>query len=238
MTERPSRWQWLAVLAAGLFSWYVSMVVGVFATLPFGGNAQELKGPPLAVFAVARALIVVIGIALAVRMVRLKLLDLGLRFENWRGDVLAGLSLGILMPLLQFGLVIPNTGGAQRRHRLACVDWRQPGRTSSSHPARLGDRRVCRRTVLSRFPCHHVAKPFWKRSLGGCCCRTSLHAVLCEWPCLPGLGRNARHGHCGPPLGGALSLARTIDGGHHRARPERHAVTHWSVHLVLIRRPL
>lgn len=95
------------------------MIIGVLATLPFGGNMQELKGPPLAVFAVARALIVVIGIALAVRMVRLKLPDLGLKFENWRGDVVIGLALGILMPLIQFGLVIPNTGGAARSDVIA-----------------------------------------------------------------------------------------------------------------------
>lgn len=119
MKEQFTRWRWLAALLAGVLFWYLSMILGAFATFPFGGSLQEINGPPLVVFAVTRAILTALGIALAAKIVGLKLPDLGLQFERWQADALIGLAVGVLMPLIQFALVIPNTGGAARSDVIA-----------------------------------------------------------------------------------------------------------------------
>lgn len=119
MREQPSFLRWLAALLAGVIFWYLSLLIGVALTIPFGGNFQELKGPPLAIFAVARTLLAALGIMLAARIVGLRLSDLGLKLEGWRGDLIIGLVFGILLPALQFAVIIPNTGGALRSDVIA-----------------------------------------------------------------------------------------------------------------------
>lgn len=56
---------------------------------------------------------------LAARIVGLRLPDLGLKLEGWRGDLIIGLALGILLPALQFAVIIPNTGSALRSDVIA-----------------------------------------------------------------------------------------------------------------------
>lgn len=119
MTEQPSRLRWLAALLAGIFFWYLSLIIGAAAAIPFGGNLQELRGLPLGIFAVVRALLATTGIIFAIRIVGWRLPDLGLKLEGWRGDLLIGLAVGIFQPFLQFTVILPNTGGAARSDVIA-----------------------------------------------------------------------------------------------------------------------
>lgn len=117
--RRPSPLRWLAALLTGVVFWYLSLLIGVALTIPFGGSFEEIQGPPLAVFAIARTPLAALGIMLALRIVGLRLPDLGLKLEGWRGDLIPGLALGILLPALQFTVIIPNTGGNLRSDVIA-----------------------------------------------------------------------------------------------------------------------
>lgn len=114
MHKQSSHWRWLAALLAGVLLWYLSGFTAAVATLPFGGSLQAIKGPSLAVFAFVFVLLATGGTAIVLRIIDVKLPDLGLRPDHWKSDLLIGGVGGVLMPLIQFTVIIPNTGGAAR----------------------------------------------------------------------------------------------------------------------------
>ncbi len=112
------RWRWLGALLAGIFAWYLAAIVGL-AGSQLAGGGQTLQGLPLAVYGTVRAAVALAGLALAVRVAGLRLRDLGLRADHWRSDVLIGLALGTALPALQFAVLLPLTGGAERTDVIA-----------------------------------------------------------------------------------------------------------------------
>ena len=118
-TSSPSRWRWLVALLVGVAGWYLASILGVIALSLLTDGPQNLQGPLLAPYAVVRLVAAAIFIALSLLFVGLRLSDLGLTREGWRGDVVIGLVLGTLQPVLQFALLIPLTGGAERSDVIA-----------------------------------------------------------------------------------------------------------------------
>ncbi len=107
-----SRRRWAITLATGL----------VLAVAAFGASfllPQVLADggqPPwaLACVGVVQLALMVPVLALARRMGGLAWRQLGLTRERLGRDILIGLALAVLFALLQFGLIIPSTGGAAR----------------------------------------------------------------------------------------------------------------------------
>ena len=52
-----------------------------------------------------------VSIGLGLRLARLRLRDIGLTPVEWRSDALIGFAIAAVFALLQFLIIIPNTGG-------------------------------------------------------------------------------------------------------------------------------
>jgi hypothetical protein len=89
------------------------VIAGLASTALTGGEPQ-LQGLQLAIRGIIHVLLGTGGIVLALRLAKSNLSDLGLVNQHLASDALIGTAVGILLPLLQFGLILPNTGGAAR----------------------------------------------------------------------------------------------------------------------------
>ena len=91
-------------------------LIAVFAShlLPQVVLGLPMEGPTYALVGMLQAVLVSVALALGLRPVRLRLRDVGLTTVQWRSDVLIGAAIAVLFALLQFLVVIPNTGGAAR----------------------------------------------------------------------------------------------------------------------------
>jgi len=74
----------------------------------------EVKGPVLAVVALLFASTSLMAVAIALRFVKHDFRDIGLTVENFRADAAIGVTVAVVWSLLQFLVIIPNTGGAER----------------------------------------------------------------------------------------------------------------------------
>lgn len=108
----PSRKRWLATLLLGAALWLLA--VGVAHVLPQVAFGLRLQGWPYGVVGLIQALLAPIAIALSLRLVGLRLRDVGLVTAHWRSDALIGAAVAVAFAALQFLVIIPNTGGAER----------------------------------------------------------------------------------------------------------------------------
>ena len=83
------------------------LIPSVVFDLPLVGTTYALVG-------VLRLLLGSAGVALSLRLVHLRLQDVGLTSVQWRNDFLIGMGIAFIFALLQFFIIIPNTGGATR----------------------------------------------------------------------------------------------------------------------------
>lgn len=109
--------------AGGRSRWLVSFALGavlclaVFFTSNVGPQlrlGRELVGIEYAIVGLLQIALVPVAVWLALRPVGLGLREVGVRGERWRADVLIGLGVAVGFAALQFGLIIPATGGAER----------------------------------------------------------------------------------------------------------------------------
>jgi membrane protease YdiL (CAAX protease family) len=119
MTLTISRWRWLAAFGVGVLLWFLSTVPAGLITLALFGQPDTLTGMSLAVFGVLRLGVALVGLMAALAIVRRTIGDLGSWQVGWRNHLLIGGLIGVLLPLLQFALVIPATGGALREDVIA-----------------------------------------------------------------------------------------------------------------------
>ncbi len=109
----------LAALIAGVFLW---MAVGKYAGLVMmavAGKAYGINGMTLLIYCLVELLVVPGGIVLCLRIAGMRLADIGLTKENWRKDLLIGILAAVAMALLQFLIMLPLTGGANREDVIA-----------------------------------------------------------------------------------------------------------------------
>jgi membrane protease YdiL (CAAX protease family) len=106
------RWKWGAALLVGTLLWFIGLVASEVIPQVFLG--MELEGPTYALVGVIRAALGLAAIVVALRIVKLRLHDVGLVTTQWRNDAVLGAAIAIGFALLQFVVIIPNTGGAAR----------------------------------------------------------------------------------------------------------------------------
>jgi membrane protease YdiL (CAAX protease family) len=106
------RWKWGAALLAGTLLWFVGLIAS--EVIPQVLLGMELEGATYALVGLIRAALGAAAIVLALRIVNLRLRDVGLVATEWRRETLVGAAIAIVFALLQFLIIIPNTGGASR----------------------------------------------------------------------------------------------------------------------------
>lgn len=112
LTRPVTKWRWAAGLVVGIALWFIALIASEVIPQVFLG--MELEGATYAVVGAIRAALGLVAIIVALRLVKLKLRDIGLVSSHWRSDVLIGAAIAVVFALLQFIVIIPNTGGAAR----------------------------------------------------------------------------------------------------------------------------
>lgn len=107
-----SKWRWAAALVLGTVLWVLGLVASEI--VPQVVLGMELEGATYALVGVIRALLGVAAVAAALRVVHLRLRDVGLVTAHAGSDVRIGAAIAAGFAVLQFAVVIPNTGGALR----------------------------------------------------------------------------------------------------------------------------
>jgi hypothetical protein len=101
----------------------LSLIVGLvlYLAVAVGSNVipsvflpGELIGFDFAWIGIIQIVFGLFVIALALRIARLRLSDVGLSLTGWRHEALIGAAVAILFTTLQFTVIIPATGGAAR----------------------------------------------------------------------------------------------------------------------------
>lgn len=112
-TERSvaKRW-WAGALLLGAVLWYGGVIASEVIPRVFFG--LELEGATYAVVGIIRAFLGLVAVTIGLHLLRLKLRDVALVTAQWRRDVLIGGAIAVAFALVQFLVVIPNTGGATR----------------------------------------------------------------------------------------------------------------------------
>jgi membrane protease YdiL (CAAX protease family) len=110
----PSKRRWLTFFIVGILIWQIAAIIASLIALALVKNPENLKGSPLAIYALIRAGFVIIGFTVALRILPVKFDVLGVTTDQWRGDVPIGLLVGLVWGLVQLFILIPATGGASR----------------------------------------------------------------------------------------------------------------------------
>lgn len=123
--QSPSRMRWLLALVLGTVLW--ALALGASFVLPQTLLGLRFGGATHAVSGVLQLLLGFGAIFLVCRAAGLRWPDIGVTRSSWRTDVLVGLAVAAGFALLQFGLIIPLTGGAQRSDVVANLEQLRGG---------------------------------------------------------------------------------------------------------------
>ncbi|MGW8282679.1 MAG: CPBP family intramembrane glutamic endopeptidase [Gemmatimonadota bacterium] len=86
------------------------------------GNAGGYRGANLAILGVVQLVVVGAIVSGGLRLLRMEPVGIGLTARGWRRDALVGLIVAGVWALIQFGWLIPGTGGAERGDIGAILD--------------------------------------------------------------------------------------------------------------------
>lgn len=119
-TEAPSlsvsrpvtKWRWAGALLLGTVLWFAALITSEIVPQVFLG--LELQGLVYALVGVIRAVLGLVAVAVALRLVQLRVRDVGLVSVRWRSDAIIGAAVALVFALVQFLFIIPNAGGAAR----------------------------------------------------------------------------------------------------------------------------
>lgn len=107
-----SRSGWVAGLLVGTVLWAVAVFLAhSFPVIVLG---RELAGPTYSIVALLFAPLAFGAVSLGLRLARCPLSAAGFTLEHALADVLVGVAVAVLWATLQFVIIIPLTGGAER----------------------------------------------------------------------------------------------------------------------------
>lgn len=117
-------WRWLLTLVIGLLLWNLGKVLGGLAAVIVAGNEAAIYGSfwPLILLSIVQAAVIVFGIKYVWRIVNGGWASIGFISENWKQDSIYGAFVGLVLALLQFFVILPLTGGAQRSDVIASAE--------------------------------------------------------------------------------------------------------------------
>lgn len=115
-----SRTRWASALFLGTFLYLCVAVAS--QVIPAVFLPGDLQGIDYAWIGVIQLVLGLVVIALSLRIVRLKLSDVGLNAPNWQVEAAIGAAIAIVFAALQFLVFIPATGGAERSDVVANLD--------------------------------------------------------------------------------------------------------------------
>jgi len=107
-----TKWHWAGALLLGTVLWFAALITSEIVPQVFLG--LELQGTTYALVGVIRAVLGFVAVAVALRLVQLRVRDVGLASVHWRSDAIIGTAFALVFALVQFLVVIPNTGGVAR----------------------------------------------------------------------------------------------------------------------------
>lgn len=107
-----SRGRWTLGLMAGTLLWALAVVIP--HSLPVIVLGHELAGPTYAIVALLFAPLALGAVTIGLRLARCPLRTAGFTLENARADIRVGAAIAAIWAALQFGVLIPLTGGAER----------------------------------------------------------------------------------------------------------------------------
>lgn len=111
-SQQLSKWRWAGALLLGTVLWFLGLFASEIIPQVFLG--MDLVGANYALVGVIRAVLGLAAVAVALRVAKLRLRDVGLVSTDWRAEAAVGAAIAVVFALLQFLVVIPNTGGATR----------------------------------------------------------------------------------------------------------------------------
>jgi len=107
-----SRIRWIVSLCVGVILWALAVVIA--HSLPVIVLGRELQGPTYAMVALLFAPLAFGAVGVGLRVARRPLAAAGFTLEDTGADVLVGAAVAVIWAALQFGILIPLTGGAER----------------------------------------------------------------------------------------------------------------------------
>lgn len=110
--QHASRSRWVVGLFVGAILWALAVFIAHSFPVIFLG--RELQGPTYAIVALLFAPLAFGAVSVGLRLARRPLSAAGFTLENARADVLVGAAVAVVWAALQFGIIIPLTGGAER----------------------------------------------------------------------------------------------------------------------------
>ena len=99
-------------LFVGTILWALAVFIAHSFPVIFLG--RELQGPTYAIVALLFAPLAFGAVSVGLRLARRPLSAAGFTLENARADVVVGAAVAVIWAALQFGIIIPLTGGAER----------------------------------------------------------------------------------------------------------------------------
>jgi len=118
--QHVSRGRWATGLFVGAVLWTLAVFIAHAFPVVFLG--RELVGPTYAIVALLFAPLALGAVSVGLRLARCSLADAGFTLRNARSDVLVGAGIAVIWAALQFGILIPLTGGAERADVLVNVE--------------------------------------------------------------------------------------------------------------------
>lgn len=117
-------WRWLLILVAGYFLWEIGKVLGGLSALALAGDEAAIMGNfwPLILLSIIQTAVIAFGIKYVWRIVNGGWASIGFVSENWKQDAIYGISVGLTLAILQYFVVLPLTGGAQRSDIIASAE--------------------------------------------------------------------------------------------------------------------
>lgn len=110
--QQTSRRRWLSALLVGTALWGTAVFVAhAFPVIVLG---RDLVGSTYAVVALLFAPLAFGAVAVGLRIARCRLADAGFSLDDARADILLGAAVAVSWAALQFLVLIPLTGGAER----------------------------------------------------------------------------------------------------------------------------
>lgn len=117
-------WRWLITVIAGIMLWFLAgLVAGLIAAIVAGEEGVVIgRAAPMLVLSIVQATIIVFGIRYVWRIVYGGWRSIGFVTESWKQDSIYGAVAGLAFALVQYFVLLPLTGGAERSDVVASAE--------------------------------------------------------------------------------------------------------------------